>query len=317
MNTLIVIGLFITLVLLIEGSYFALRSLFNPERRRLHHLSAGSSQRPEVEIVRKQTLSQIPWLHRILCKMPTMHTLARLLEQGNISYPLGVFLLLSIVMAGGGFLLGLLMTRSALTGALGGAAAGLLPFAYLIMKKTQRVNKFQRQLPEALDMLARALRAGHAFMMGMKMVGDEFPDPIGPEFDRAVGEINFGVAAPVALAHLTKRIECQELKFFVTSVILQRETGGNLSEVIENISRLIRKRFELQGRVRALSAEGKLSALILIALPVFIALMISVVSPNYLTPLYADPIGHAMVILAVIMIVLGIAVIIKLIKIKV
>ena len=107
MNTLIVIGLFITLVLLIEGSYFVLRSLFNPERRRLRHLSAGSSQRPEVEIVRKQTLSQIPWLHRILCKMPTMHTLARLLEQGNISYPLGVFLLLSIVMAGGCFLLGL------------------------------------------------------------------------------------------------------------------------------------------------------------------------------------------------------------------
>jgi tight adherence protein B len=317
MNLLIGIAVFVTLVLLIEGVYFLFRSIFNPERRRLRSLSTKPRQRPEVDIVRQRIFSEIPWLHELLFSIPAMHRLARLMEQGNVTPPLGIFLLLAIVMVGGGFLLGMWLFRSFLLAALAGGGAGLLPFAYLIMKKNARANKFQRQLPEGLDMLARALRAGHGFMTGMQMVGDEFPDPIGPEFERAVDEINFGVTTPVALEQLTRRINCQELKFFVTSVIVQRETGGDLSEVIENIARLIRKRFELQGRIRALSAEGKMSAIVLGALPVFIFLTISVLSPNYLVPLYTDSFGQMMVLFAVLMMLFGIAVITKMIKIKI
>jgi tight adherence protein B len=270
-----------------------------------------------VDIVRQYTFSDIPWLHAFLFNIPAMHRLARLMEQGNVTTPLGVFLLLAIVLTGGGLLLGVWMTRSLLLAAFCGIGAGLLPFAYLRLKKTMRANKFQRQLPEGLDMLTRALRAGHGFMAGMKMIGDEFPDPIGPEFDRAVDEINFGVATPVALERLTQRINCQELSFFVTAVIVQRETGGDLAEVIENIAQLIRKRFELQGRIRALTAEGKMSAMVLIALPVFIFCTISVLSPNYLIPLYSDPIGQTMVMFAVLMMLLGIVAINHMIKIKI
>ncbi len=317
MNLLIGIAVFITLVLLIEGTYFLLRSLFNLERRRLRRLSARSHRRPEVDIVRQHTFSGIPWLHAFLFHIPALHRLARLMEQGNVTTPLGDFLLLAIMLVGGGLLLGVWMTRSLFIAAFSGIGAGLIPFVYLILKKTTRANKFQRQLPEGLDMLTRALRAGHGFMTGMKMIGDEFPDPIGPEFDRAVDEINFGVAAPVALEHLTQRINCQELNFFVTSVIVQRETGGNLAEVIETIAQLIRKRFELQGRIRALSAEGKMSAIVLIALPIFIFLIISVLSPKYLLPLYTDPFGRMMVMFAGLMMLLGIVAINKLIKIKI
>ncbi|MCZ6874114.1 MAG: type II secretion system F family protein [bacterium] len=317
MNLLIGIAVFITLVLLIEGTYFLLRSLFNPERRRLRSLSAKSHRRPEVDIVRQYTFSEIPWLHAFLFNIPAMHRLARLMEQGNVTTPLGIFLLLAMVLVGGGLLLAVWMTRSLFIAAFSGMGAGLLPFAYLIMKKTIRANKFQRQRPEGLDMLTRALRAGHGFMIGMKMIGDEFPDPIGPEFGRAVDEINFGVAAPVALEHLTQRINCQELNFFVTSVIVQRETGGDLSEVIENIAQLIRKRFELQGRIRALSAEGKMSAIVLIALPISIFLIISILSPDYLLPLYTDPFGRTMVMFAALMMLLGIVTINKMIKIKI
>jgi tight adherence protein B len=317
MDLLIGIAVFVTLVLLIEGVYFLLRSIFNPERRRLRRLSGKSRQRPDVDIVRQRTFSAIPWLHEFLFNIPVMHRLARLMEQGNVTSTLGIFLLFAIAMVGGGFLLGMWVWRNVLMATLAGAGAGILPFAYLVIKKNNRANKFQRQLPEGLDMLARALRAGHGFMTGMQMVGDEFPDPIGPEFERTVDEINFGVAAPIALARLTRRINCQELKFFVTSVIVQRETGGDLAEVIENIGHLIRKRFELQGRIRALSAEGKLSAIVLVALPIFIFLAVSVLSPNYLVPLYTDPVGRTMVLFAILMMLFGIAVISKMIKIKI
>lgn len=317
MNLLIGIAVFITLVLLIEGVYFLLRSIFNPERRRLRSLSGKSRHRPDVDIVRQRVFSEIPWLHAFLSNIPAMHRLARLMEQGNVTSPPGICLLLAIAMAGGGLLLGMWIWHRFLIAVLTGGVAGLLPLAYLVMKKNARGNKFQRQFPEGLDMLARALRAGHGFMTGMQMVGDEFADPIGPEFARTVDEINFGVATPVALAHLTRRINCQELKFFVTSVLVQRETGGDLAEVIENISRLIRKRFELQGHVRALSAEGKLSAIILVALPIFIFLAISVLRPDYLDPLYTDPIGRSMILFATMMMIFGLAVITRMIKIKI
>jgi tight adherence protein B len=317
MNLLIGIAVFVTLVLLIEGVYFLLRSIFNPERRRLRNLSDKPRQRLEVDIVRQRLFSKIPWLHEFLANIPAMHHLARLMAQGNVTLPPDVFLLLASVMLSGGFVLGMGTWRNFLMATLAGGTAGLLPFAYLMMKKNARANKFQRQLPEGLDMLTRALRAGHGFLTGMQMVGDEFPDPIGPEFERTVDEINFGVATPIALEHLTQRINCQELKFFVTSVIVQRETGGDLSEVINNISRLIRKRFELQGRIRALSAEGKMSAIILIALPIFIFLALSVLRPNYLTPLYTDPVGHMMVSFAILMMLLGLVIISNMIKIKI
>lgn len=319
MNILIGIAVFITVILLIEGGDFLLKSLFNRERRRLRKLSERRyDDLPQhADLVRKQTYSDIPWLHQLLSKVTSVKDLAVLLERANVSMSPGVFLLIPPAAAAFCFIVGFLMSGNP---AVGGACAlfGLVvPFIFLIFKKNGRAKKFQRQLPEALDMLGRSLRAGHAFMTGMQLVGEEFPDPIGPEFQRTIDEINFGVAAQEALENLAKRVDCKDLSFFVTSVLVQRETGGDLAEIIENIGRLIRKRYELFGRIKALAAEGKLSAYVLIGLPFVIVGAISVLNPAYLVPLYKDPLGQAMVAFAGFMIVLGIGVITKMIKIKV
>ena len=194
-----------------------------------------------------------------------------LLEQADVHCPVGVFLLLSLVTG---------LTAFSATASLCGnylfalAASGLLgaiPFIYLKMRKKKRFQRFERQLPDALGMLAKSLKAGHSFSAGMMMVAHEFEDPIGAEFDKALNEINLGLGLNDALKGMTERIDCADIRFFTVSVIIQRETGGNLAEILENISHLIRERFKLKGRIKTLSAEGRLSAVMMIAIPIFIA----------------------------------------------
>jgi tight adherence protein B len=192
-----------------------------------------------------------------------------------------------------------------------------MPFLYVSYKKHQRLQKFVRQLPEALDLIARALRAGHTFQVGLKMLGEEFADPIGTEFDKTLAEINFGAGISEALKNLAQRVDCPDLHFFVVAILVQRETGENLAEIAENIAKLIRKRFELQDRIRALAAEGKLSAIILFALPFFLALALSVTNPKYIGMLFTDPIGRGMLGGAAVIMVIGAIIIKKMIHINV
>jgi tight adherence protein B len=193
---------------------------------------------------------------------------------------------------------------------------GLLPFVYLSHQKRQRLQQFERQLPEALDFIARALKAGHNFNVGMKMVSDEFPDPIGPEFAKALDEINFGGGIHEALENLSYRLDCAELRFFVTAVMVQRETGGNLAEIIAKAGQLIRQRFELLGRVRVLAGEGKLSAMLLIALPFLLSFAIYFLQRDYLMVLFTDPIGKWLVVSVGFSMAFGIFIIMRMIRIK-
>jgi tight adherence protein B len=177
--------------------------------------------------------------------------------------------------------------------------------------------KFQSQLPEALDMIARSMRAGHAFTTGMRLAADEFDDPLGPEFHYTLDEVNFGVSVPDALTNLVDRVDCPDLGFFVVSVILQRETGGNLAEIMEKIAHLIRERFKLLDRIQTLSAEGKLSAVILSLIPIFVAGILYFMNREYISVLITDPIGKKMVVVVIILTLLGYYVMRRIIKIKV
>ncbi len=177
--------------------------------------------------------------------------------------------------------------------------------------------KFQEQLPDALDLIARALKAGHAFSGGLRMVAEEFGDPVGTEFRKTLDEINFGVGVDQAMKNLARRVDCADLQFFVVSVIIQRETGGNLAEILEKIAALVRERFKLYGKVRTLAAEGKLSAIILIALPFLIAFYFFLIQPEYISLLFRDPIGIAMLAGASIMMVIGVLMMRKMIQIRV
>lgn len=319
MEAFVGLGIFLAILLLIEGTYLVARNRLNPDakhvRQRLKVLSLTDYSGEEVDLVRKKLLSRVPWFNRLLLSFRWTQNLDKLLLQADIRHPLGLFVLLSLLLAsGGGLLIAFVAPPLILPTAM---ILGLVPFFYIYSKKRKRMRKFERQLPDTMDLIARALKAGHALSEGLQLVGEEFGDPIGTEFERTLNEINFGVAVPDALKSLAERVDCSDLKFFVMSVIIQRETGGNLAEILENIARLIRERFKLQGRIRVLSAEGKLSAIILVAIPFFLAFVLSIINPGYINTLFEDPIGIILVAFASVMMALGILMMKKMVAIRV
>ena len=193
----------------------------------------------------------------------------------------------------------------------------LLPYLYVTRAKAKRLDRIEQQLPDALDLMGRALRAGHAFPTALKMVGDEMSDPIAAEFRVAFDEVNFGISMPEALMNLATRVPSTDLRYFVIAVLIQRETGGNLSELLASISAIIRDRLKLLGQVKVLSAEGRLSAWILALLPFGAAFMIQIVNPKFLEVLYTDPTGKKMLAVAGVMMLLGVLAMRKIVHIRV
>ncbi|MBI5606323.1 MAG: type II secretion system F family protein [Deltaproteobacteria bacterium] len=322
MELIITMGIFVVTVMLVEGVYLAIRAMRNPEWKRvktqLNLLSSQTSQEEALDIERKKILSQVPWLDRMLWRVPKIRRLERIREQAHTEYPLGFFILIAMILAVLGFFLGSITTSAHWLFRLPGAAfLGALPFLYLTIKRKRRMEKFERQLPDALDLIVQALRAGHAFTTGLKMVAEEFKDPLGPEFDRTLGEVNFGININRALKNLLNRLDCPDLRFFVMSILLQRETGGNLAEILGNISRLMRERFKFQGKVRTLSAEGRLSAILLIALPFFVVFVLIIIRPEYIGFLATDPIGRILSAVSMVFMALGVIVMKKMIAIRV
>ncbi len=313
--------LFIVLVIVVELLIYGYKNMRSPNRakirKRLRKSVYAEDNQAGTDILRKRVLSEIPFLNRLLLKTPGILKLDNLISQSNATYPIGFFILLALFLAVLGFLVGNTVIKNRLLAVMLMFLCGSFPFLYLLILKQKRIEKFKKQLPEALDLMSRALKAGHAFTNGLKLAADEFNDPLGPEFAEVLDEINFGVSVSNALRNLAKRVECPEIKYFVVGVILQRETGGNLAELMGILAFLIREKFKFQGKVRTLSAEGRLSAFILIALPFGIAGWMWFSNPKYLDPLLTDPIGKIMIIGAAIMMVFGIIVMKKIVDIEV
>ena len=327
LTPLIAFGIFITVVLLFEGAYYFVRSRSRGARdeQRVKERLQSWTERPDLNttsaLIVKETYSGIPWLNALLAKLKERHYAARLAkvhDQAKAPYSLAVYVLVSALLA----VLGGLLGSRAIFGQpfimLGCAGTAMLvPWGHLYYRKWHRLGEIQRQLPDALELIGRALRAGHALFVGMKMVGSELRDPIAGEFQRGFDEISMGVSVPESLSHMADRVELMDVKFFVTSVNIQRETGGNLAEIIDSLGRLIRKRFELKKKVRALSADGRISAIVLISLPFGMALIFYFINPEYLMPLFTDPMGQQMLAGAAVMMILGGIVMKKMIAIKV
>jgi tight adherence protein B len=187
-----------------------------------------------------------------------------------------------------------------------GLAAAALPWWRMNVARRKRFARFEQQFPEALDMLSRAMRAGHAFPTAVKMCGDEMAEPMGRDFRMLSDEMNYGVPASEALQNLAQRVPLPDVGYFVVAVMIQRESGGNLAEVLDNISSMLRQRMKLMGEVRTLSAEGRMSAVILTALPFAVALLVGMVNPGFMSVLWTDPLGTRMVNVALFMMALGI-----------
>jgi len=325
MNILPLVFIFFTVIAVVEGIALFISWRNNPEKRRINQqLQVLARQRElllndNLDITRKsRELSSIPWLNRLLLRIPSLMPTDRLIEQARAPYSMGVYILTAILLFFIGTFVFHLLTRTFLVAVPAGLALGYLPFLYLIFKKNGRMKKFDAQLPDALDLMARALKAGHAFPGGLQMVAREFDEPLGTEFAKLVEEVNFGVGVEEALRNLANRFDTSsDLKFFSVAVMIQRESGGNLAEILESIARIIRERFKLMGNIRTLSAEGRISAWILGALPFLIAFYIFSVNPEYIKVLRTDPIGNLLVVVALLMMISGIVVMNKMIKIKV
>jgi len=241
---------------------------------------------------------------------------AEVIQQAGLTWTPNRLLTSMGLMMAPGFLLGVMLAGP--TGAVIGAFTfATLPYLFVRRKRTKRLETLEEQFPEALDFLARSMRAGHAFSISLEMIGQELPDPLGQEFRTLFNEQNLGAPLDVALRNFTQRVPLLDCRFFTSSVLLQKQTGGNLSEILSRLAYVIRERFRLKGQVRAASAHGKLTATILTLLPVGTMLGLLVVAPGYLQGMAEDPDGKKMIAGAIIAQILGNYFIKKIIKIKV
>jgi tight adherence protein B len=238
------------------------------------------------------------------------------LQQAGLNWTPNKLLTAMGMMMAPGFLLGVMFVgpAGAVFGAFGFAT---LPYLFVRRKRTKRLATLEEQFPEALDFLARSMRAGHAFSISLEMIGEELQDPLGQEFRTLFNEQNLGAPLDVALRNFTERVPLLDCRFFTSSVLLQKQTGGNLSEILSRLAYVIRERFRLKGQVKAASAHGRLTATILTLLPIATMLALLFVAPGYLQGMADDPDGRTMIAAAVIAQVLGNFFIKKIIKIKV
>lgn len=275
-------------------------------KKRLQSVTDGAEAIDPVSLVRRKQLSELSGLERGMESLPGMQSLERLIEQAGRNTLAYRVVLKSAALAGtAGLLVGAWLS-SPVAGILAGVVLGALPVMRLMRARAQRLIKFEEQLPEALIVMARALRAGHPFVDAMNLVAEEMPEPIGPEFRTVFMEINYGGDARTALNGLLARIGSVTVMVFVTSVLIQKETGGNLAELLENLASVIRSRFRFHRKLRTLSAEGKLAAWILSLLPFALAGLLSIITPSFLPMLIENPTGRQLVVVAFVLTVAGI-----------
>jgi tight adherence protein B len=318
---LFILVLFIAVVFLLEGAYVLWTDYKGPEvqrmERRLRTLSAGHHGTDVGRLLKERNLSNTPWLEKLLLSFPRVSALDRWLQQSGQTMTVGRFVFMTVLFGVVPFLLSLVFRAPLPLAIAFGAIGAVLPILYVSQARTKRLHKFDEQLPDALDLISRALRAGHAFPSAMQMVATEAADPMASEFQITFEEINYGVSVHDAMMNLATRVPSMDLRYFIISVLLQRETGGNLSELLDNLSHLIRERFKLIGRIRVLSAEGKLSAYILLGLPFATAAMVYLVNPEFMSLLWTDPAGLKMSAGAILMMAVGSFVMWRIVKIRV
>ncbi len=251
-------------------------------------------------LVKERHRGLLPALDRLAAGTTRGFAMATWIEQSGVRISISALLLIACAL---GLVAGFI-TATALRLTVGWLAAGFgfaVPFVVLRVKRTRRLRAFEEAFPEALDLVSRALKAGHAFATGMKMVADEMPEPIGPEFRKTFDEQNFGLPLKDSLANLTVRIPLLDVRFFSTAVLIQRETGGNLSEILENLAHVVRERFKILRQVRVYTAHGRLTGYVLLGLPVFLAIALAFINPEHMQLLFTERLGHMMLGATVIM----------------
>ncbi len=283
----------------------------------------AEGKRETLALLRDEMFSRIPAFDTLLRRSERVSRLQVLLDQAGLSIRAGnlliVCLLVSVLLAAFAYVLAeplpaneiLFLTFTAMV------LGAVLPYLYVSWRRSRRFQKFETTFPDAIDTLARAVRAGHAFTMALEIVCNELPEPVATEFRKLFEEQKYGMPVRDALLNLTARVPLVDVKFFVTAVMLQRETGGNLAELLDNLSYMIRERFKILRQVRVYTAQGRLTMMLLMAMPPVIVVTMLVMKAEFIQPLFADPVGHIFVAAAITLQTVGYFVIRRIIRVEV
>jgi tight adherence protein B len=286
---------------------------------RLANVQKAPEREPDEELalLRDEQLSQIPALDTLLRRSARVSAIQDALTQAGMKFRAGNFLMLCLLCGALAGLAAVLYTKNPAIAWAALVIGGVLPYSIVSYRRQKRFEKFEELFPEAIDTLARAVRAGHAFTTALEMISNEVTEPLSGEFRKLYEEQKFGMPVRDALMNLTERVPLVDVKFFVTAVMLQRETGGNLAEILDNLSYVIRERFKIQRQVRVHTAQGRLTMALLMAMPPTVVAILLVFSPDFVKPLFYDPIGHALLVVSIALQTVGYFVIRKIIKIQV
>ena len=241
----------------------------------------------------------------------------RWLEQSGVTLSLSGLLLIAVVLGCVGALVAAHFSHHALVAVVGFVVGAFVPFFVVRWKRTARLARFEEHFPEALDLISRAIRAGHAFGAGLKMVADELGDPVGPEFRKTFEEQNFGLPLAESLNNLAVRVPLLDVRFFATAVLIQRETGGNLSEILDNLAAVVRERFKIRRQIRVHTAHGRFTGYVLLGLPAFLGIALSMLNPEHMDMLFKERMGQTMIVAAIVMQTVGWFWITRIVKIEV
>jgi tight adherence protein B len=318
---IILLLVFVSVILLVEGAWLLWRARRGAAalrlQRRLELVSSRAGAAGQRPLLKTRQLSELSSMARVLSGMALAARLERLVAQAGLHWTVARLLLSSATAGLLGFGLGVLSAQPALFNLLVAALCGALPWFYVTWTRARRLRRLEQQLPEALDLITRAVRAGHSLPLGIQLLAEEMPDPVASEFRLVHEQVSFGIALPQALAGLCERVPLTDYRYFAVSVLIQRQSGGNLTEVLGNLSKLIRERLKLIARIRVLSSEGRMSAWTLAVLPFLLAALLYYANPTFMKPLWTDPIGIGMLRVLLSMMLLGIIVLTRIVKIRV
>ena len=311
----------IVAVVLLLGIGLASGGRKNVIGRRLEAIERGVGRSgagsPQLKLLRNEVMSSVPRLNRLLLRMSWAGRLRKYTAQAGMDILPGRLLLLTAILGLGLYIIVPYFYPNQILAILAGVISGLLPTLYVSFKRAARMRAFEKTFPEAVDLLGRAVRAGHAFTTGLEMVATELPEPVAGEFKLVFDEQSFGLPLRDALTNFAERVPIVDVRFFVTALLIHKETGGNLAAILDDLAGVIRERFRLLRDVRVRTAQGRLTAGILIALPPAFVLLMRTVNPDYVMPLFTDVIGRYMLAGAILMQILGSFVLWKIVNIKV
>lgn len=316
------VGAFVVTVLLLVSMNISAASRQSKRAAAALQAAVGSERQvsllPPTDFRKSQPkLSAVPWLNSVLARTDVVARLQKLLKEADLKWTVGSLFLMSLAaFAFAGYLL-YLRLQSPIVSLAVGIVAGLMPFAFVFFKRQKRLEKFEQGLPVALDLMVSALRVGHSFTAAIGVVTRECPDPVGSEFKACYDEQNYGLDMRTALENLVERLPLQDLKIVVTAILIQRESGGNLAELLEKAADVIRQRFRLRRQVMVHTAQGRLTGWILTLLPIFLGMGLYILNPKTMSLLWTRPLGVKLLIIAGCMLVVGTLLIQKIVRIDI